>query len=273
MSIITQEFLQNRPLSFSALKEFLRSPMHFKYYMTTPAKSRKLPPAMANAMAMGKLIDCLILTPDNFEKKFAVHSFNIYSYSDKPKYEIFCDNNKGKIIVTKEDHEKALMIRDAALSNPESSKVFNRIEQTQKEYRWTDEETGLPCIAYTDAEGKNLTAELKSTQNASPKSFEKDAYNFNYPFQTGFYKEAQIACNVSSNETKYIVIEKEAPYGVAVYTPTPEYIELGRKMFRQTLRDFKVCLDNNAFDQGYEYWAGSGESLTLDLPAWAKKRY
>lgn len=272
--LITLEFLQKRPISFSSLKEFLRSPMHFKYFMTTPARSKKLPPAVATALAMGKLIDYLILTPEKFDEKFAVHSFNIYSYADKPKFEIFCEMNKGKMLVTKDDYEKALMIKASVLANTEARKILDKVTQTQREYRWTDEETGLPCIAYTDAECDNvITAELKSTQNASPKSFEKDAYNFLYPFQTGFYKEAQMMCNRVSKNYKYIVVEKEAPWGVAVYTPSDDYIEAGRKMFRETIRDFKVCLDNQQFDCGYEYLAGSSGSLILDLPPWAKKRY
>lgn len=274
MSEITLEFLKKRPVSFSSLKEFLRSPMHFKYYMTTPSRAKKLPPAVATAMAMGKIIDCLLLTPEKFEDKFAVHSFNVWSYSDKPKFEIFCENNKGKWLVTKDDYEKALMIKASVHANTEAKKILDRVTQTQREYKWTDEETGIPLIAFTDAECDNIiTAELKSTINASPKSFEKDAYNFLYPFQTGFYKEAQFACKRVSKNYKYIVVEREAPHGVAVYTPTEEYIESGRKMFRETIRDFKVCLDNQMFDAGYEYWAGSSGSLILDLPPWAKKKY
>lgn len=272
--LITLEFLRNRPISFSSLKEFMRSPMHFKYFMTTPSRAKKLPPATATALAMGKLIDCLILTPDKFDSMFAVHSFNVWSFSDKPKFEIFCELNKGKLLVTKDEYEKALMIKESVMSNRDARKILDRVTQTQREYRWIDEETGIPCIAYTDAECDNIiTAELKSTQNASPKSFEKDAYNFLYPFQTGFYKEAQFMCNRVSKEYKYIVVEKELPFGVAVYTPTEAYIESGRKMFRETIRDFKMCLDNQQFDAGYEYWAGSSGSLTLDLPPWAKKRY
>lgn len=267
MSIkIDINFLQNRPVSFSALSQFIRSPKHYKHFLTGPRKKTPY-------YAMGSAIDCILLSEETFKKRFAVHpNYNPWTFDGKSMLEIFEMENKGKIIISKDEYEIALAIKASIHENPETSKLFNRITDTQVEYKWVDEETGIPCIAYTDGEGEDLTIELKSTKNASQNSFMKDAFNFNYHFQTGFYKEAQRACGHVSRDYRYIVAEKEPPFGVAVYTPTPDYIEAGRKMFRKTLRDFQFCLERDLFDSGYEFYGG-GEDLVLDLPPWARKQY
>lgn len=71
-----------------------------------------------------------------------------------------------------------------------------------------------------------------------------------------------------------MILSKNIFSMVAVYTPTKDYIEAGKKVFRKTMKDFKYCLDNDLFDSGYEFWSGSSDSgLILDLPPWARKQY
>lgn len=261
------EFLKNRPVSFSALRHFVRSPKHYKHYLFGPRKK-------SPALTMGSAIDCLLLTEEKFKERFAIHpNYNQWTFDGKAMLEIFALENPGKILISKDEHGTVLLIKEAVMENSETRKVFDRITRTQTEYKWIDEETGIPCIAYTDAEGEDLTVELKSSRDASQNSFIKDAFNFGYHFQTGTYKIGQEACKRITKDYRYIVVEKEQPFSTAVYTPSPEYIEAGRKKFRNALRDFKYCLDNDLFDCSYEFWAGSNEALILDLPPWAKKKY
>lgn len=265
---IDLEYLKNRPVSYSALQHFVRSPKHYLHYLTGPRKK-------SPALALGSAVDCMLLPTVEFEKRFAVHpNYNPWTFDGKAMLEIFAQDNPGKILISKDEYEKATMMKNAVLENDEARNILEQITDFQKELRWIDEETGIPCLAYLDGIGKDITAELKTAKDASQTSFMRDAFNFGYHFQTGIYKIGQASTNCLTKNYRYIVVEKELPFAVAIYEPTKDYVEAGKKIFRKVLKDFKYCMDNDLFESGYGFWAGNDEKvLSLDLPPWSKKQF
>lgn len=257
-SDITFDFLKKRPLSNSSLKSFKRSPLHYIHYLNSYSKSTP-------AQVLGNLIDCLILTPDDFENKFSISPYiNRRTNQGKEDYAKFNQFSKGKIIATQDQLNTALKVKDSVFKNREAMLVLNNITSTQKRVEWVDEETQLPCVAMLDGLGDEYVLELKTSIDASPSSFIKSAFDYQYHLQASIYSEC------TKKPVNFIVVENNEPYGVCVYKPTYDFIALGKQMFRQLLRDFKYCIELSGFDKGYE-WRTQGYQ-TLDIPKYAKKQ-
>ena len=80
---VTKELLQQRPLSFSSLKEFIRSPRHYVNYLTRERKQTE-------AMLFGAICHKLILEPQDFEKEYIIEpEFNKRTNQGKDDYAAF----------------------------------------------------------------------------------------------------------------------------------------------------------------------------------------
>jgi hypothetical protein len=72
---------------------------------------------------------------------------------------------------------------------------------------------------------------------------------------------------VSSKPIKYLIIETKAPYDSYIANASTEYIEKGQKLLSSVLEKFDKCMNENAWNKGYEYHSGE---ICIDLPSWAK---
>jgi len=64
--MITIETLRERPLSYSSIKEFAKSPKHYVYYV----HNRSAP---SKAMDLGTLIHALLMYPQKTAEMFAIY--------------------------------------------------------------------------------------------------------------------------------------------------------------------------------------------------------
>lgn len=260
---IDANFLERRPLSYSSLKMFKRSPIHFIKYFTSKPKP-------SPALIFGSAVDCLLLTPDLFNDKFVLANINIYTKDGKNTFEEYF--KKGITVIGDNDYERAKLAAESVKTNIISKQIYDNITQTQRQLKWRDLETDLPMVAYLDADFDDEIVELKTSQNADPNTFGRDAYNFDYPLQAAMYNMGYMHCKGRRpKKYRYIVVESNEPYGVAVFKPTEEYFEYGDQELRKLLKEFKSCYDNKMFDSGYEYRSPEDGYFQLDLPAWAKR--
>lgn len=291
---ITLDSIKARPLSYSSLKHFKRSPMHFAEYRG------RLDQEETAALIFGNLLDCLLLTPWEFDNRYTVAVRPIKNappalllkYVGREKYDAYkielekaekefkekmdkynaLINDASRIIVTQGDVDKAKAMCEAIRKNPTARKMIERVTEVQVERRWVDKKTGLPVLCRMDGSGEDLIFELKTAANADPEEFYKDAYKFQYPLQCGMELESFRVKN-KFPQFWYIVIEKTAPYGVSVFQPTDDYIELGKLEYRSYMDSFKYCLDNDKFTEGYEFKSSRADKThALDLPPWARQR-
>ncbi len=87
---ITRETLLERPLSFSSIKQFIRSPQHYIQYLTQERKQ-------TDAMLLGSVVHNLILQPEKFNDNFAVEpEFNKRTNQGKEDYQKFLDTMTEK---------------------------------------------------------------------------------------------------------------------------------------------------------------------------------
>lgn len=278
---LTMEDLEQRPLSYSSLKEFMRSPLHFIYY-----RQRKR--IMTPALIMGTLVDVLILTPDEYESRFVVmpvdaprrpSSSQLNAKKPSPEttaaiawWEDFHKEHGHKLIISQEDLEQATAMKTAVFTNEDAMYYLSQIEKTQLKLNWTDKDTGLPMVSIPDGVGECLVS-LKTTADASPSEFQRSAFTFNYHIQSAIELEGLKKTKAAFPDVYYIVVEKSEPYGVSVLKADKNFLNLGAKKFDHAKKEFKMCLDQKRFHEGYEFRARTLERKYhhLELPGWAMK--
>lgn len=272
---ITKEFIETRPLSYSSLKAFLRSPQHYVHYISTQKSATP-------AMEFGSLIDCLILTPDKFEEKYLVtEKIDRRTKEGKAKEEEFIlaeakfheENGYSKKRIDEKQLEEAKQIVLKVNQDENARDILSLITQTQYKIDYRDKETDLPYIGYVDAigekDGKPIIVELKTCQDASENEFSRDAFYLHYYLQCAGYLEGIARKKGIFPDFYYLVVETNAPYGVNVIKAPSDYIQYGKEKLRGLFDDFKFCLDNNFFDKSYSFKSLVGYNQ-LTVPGWVK---
>ena len=177
--MITLQQLQERPLSYSSLKEFAKSPRHYLDYLN---RKKETTPAMQ----FGSMVHCLLLQPDKFDSQFAIMpTIDKRTKEGKEAYNKFLEGAVGLDVVMENDYNDAKAITDNVLSNPELAKYI--INCHQFEYEFRAEMWGLPIRGFFDGVSKDYILEVKTTMDASPDNLMRDFYNRQYHMQAGLY--------------------------------------------------------------------------------------
>jgi exodeoxyribonuclease VIII len=137
---------------------------------------------------------------------------------------------------------------------------------TEHCYFWRDAETGLECKARPDyLRADNIYIDLKTTDDASHEEFSRSVAKWAYFRQAAFYTDGlKAATGRDLAGCVLIAVEKEPPYGVAVYVLDDTAIEFGRLKYKQALYTIAECRKRNE-------WPGyPTETQTIVLPGWMK---
>lgn len=255
---VTQELLQNRPLSFSSLKEFMRSPQHYVKYLASDRKQTE-------AMLFGAICHKLILEPQDFDNEYIIEpELDKRTKQGKEDYAAFIAKitEQNLTAVPPATYEKAVELTKS-LSN---SVTYNYVKSlNSKEERFDMyHETSLPVCGYIDGVAKTYNLEIKIVSSADTDDIMRDFYKMKYHLQAGIYNW------VNGKPIYYLVVENSYPYLSKVFKASDEYIAEGKRLFNKAMRDFAFCLDMDNFSAGYEFYEGK-EPLELTLPGWAKK--
>ena len=255
---ISREFLSERPLSFSSLKHFIVSPRHYVRYITAPKKTTE-------AMLLGSVIHCMILTPDEFDKKYIIEpELDKRTKVGKEDYANFLQKIEGKglepistgLFVTAKEITTQFMYASGYRFVKDSG---NREEKFLKRHS-----SGLDVSGYIDALSDDYVVELKTVQSCAQEDVMRSFHKMMYPLQAAIYHW------VTGKRVLYITLETNPPYLSRVFIASDDYLAYGTKIFNKAMLDFNFCLDMGMFDCGYEFYGGD-EPLLLDLPGWAKK--
>ena len=237
----------NTRLSYSSLKAFAKSPNHYLLY-----KQRKMKPTPA--MQLGSIADCLVLTPERFEREYSVlPEIDRRTKTGKAIYDTFLEDAQGKELVKMETYREAKSIADAVIHHREAIELL----QGQKQVELSGEIHGIEFRGFADAVNSNSVIDLKTTQDASPSAFQKQAYNLMYHLQCAIYLELSGAKNFF-----WVAVENKAPHNVAIYAPDQDFKDRGKELL------YDLCERFKAWDGTHESYSQQIEILTL--PNWAK---
>lgn len=269
---ITPEFLQERPLSYSALKEFRKSPKHYQMYL-------KRPRIQTDAMLNGSVVDTLLLEPEKFEGRYLV--------ADKPEQRsnawkeewarVIAEAGEKTVIPT-HVYENAMRQVESVMAHPIAGAMIERKRKTQVRIKWTHKATGLPMIGYVDLETEaweSLTiVDLKTGKSSDPEDFIRDAGRMDYHLQVGAYLDGYPRCYFRIPNFAFIVVENDEPYNVSVFFADAKYLHMAKDEFHGTMNAFKYCMDNDLWKQGYDFrMFGTREYFEMTVPKFLSVKF
>jgi len=230
--------------------------------MDCPAKAR-LPYPESPAMALGSLVHCAVLEPEELDARYAVAPLvDRRTKEGKEEYAKFLAEAEGKEVVKSEDMDTALGIQRAVRMH---SMAYELTADSQKEMAafWKDGRTGEAMKGKADILGSNFIADLKTCRNASPGAFAKSCADFKYHWQAAHYMRG-----FDKEQFYFIAVESKPPFVVEVYQLDELSLDVGRT-------EIDAATDRYIEVQEYADWnAGYTDeevSHTIGLPAWALK--
>jgi exodeoxyribonuclease VIII len=210
---MTLEDLKSRPLSYSSLKEFAKSPIHYINYLT---KERKDSPELI----FGSALHCILLTPDLFNDQFVIsRKFDLRKSADKDEYAALLvdatDNNKK--IIQDDMHTDLINLTNLVKDNKEFADIINNATSICIETKQYKELFGIPFVYIKDIETSDMTIDIKTVQNGSIEALNKDFFNYDYPLQAAIY----------GGNFHFYVVEKNPPFYNGLISVDKRWIDYG----------------------------------------------
>lgn len=260
-SVAWQTYARWNAANHSTLRHFGRSAAHAQYRMTHPDES--------DAKDRGATTHVAVLEPDRFVAQYvAAPRIDKRYKTGKEEWAAFQADNAGKAIVPAEEYELAGAMAAAVWRHPTAAELL-RGGLKEVSIAWQDTDTGVPCKARLDQVGKlggwPFIVDLKTSRNASRRSFERDVYNFGYYQQAAMYLDGANTVRPHERKFAFVVVESEPPHCVAVYELDEDAIRLGRDDYKAHLRAYLECVKSGD-------WPGYPDGMDLvSVPTWAFK--
>lgn len=108
-----------------------------------------------------------------------------------------------------------------------------------------------------------MIIDLKTTVDA--RDFQRSVFNYGYDIQAALYLDAAKAIDGLERKFVWVVVEKEAPYGVQVFEASDEVIQRGRSLYQKAIQIYQDCA-------ALDVWPSYSTAIqTLELPKWLKE--
>lgn len=248
---VTERCTPDYSISSSDIREFALCPAKYKSGAEEDVES--------NSLLFGSLLDCLLLTPQQFDSRFAVQP---ETYEDakgvvKPftKQSNTCKQwiaeQGDKTIITL---DKLAEVNEAIAKINEDETIASFIKQSDAQVfisaTWKDEGTGLEIpvkalidlLPREDSEYSSCVADLKSTRDASPINFNRSVFSFGYHIQAAFYLDMINAVNESRDTFCFIVQENKKPFQSGKRVLHVDFLDMGRNEYQSALSNYCKCL-------------------------------
>ena len=256
--------------SKSGLDLIHRSPLHYK--AARDARESGEEREETAAQRIGTALHALILEPEVFAANYVVApKVDRRTKDGKATWEAFQAANEGKEYLTDAELDQLQAMDASVHAHPAASALlFGAEGVAERSAYWIDEKTGLLCRCRPDFwRHDGIVVDLKSTEDAAQEAFSRSVANWRYYVQHPFYLDG---CAEAIRQAKlkilppaafaFVVVEKKAPYAVAVYVLDPASVELGRLEYRHDL-------DRLAHARKTGIWPGYGDAVqTIGVPQW-----
>jgi hypothetical protein len=157
---------------------------------------------------------------------------------------------------------------EAVLAHPTARTLLETEGIREASVFATDPATGVDMRARFDhlptGDGPVTAVDLKTTAGrADPRGFAKSAAAYGYEVQEAHYLDTlAIARGHRNADMVFVVVEKEAPYFVAVQQLDEQFAEIGRAKAQKAREVYRECLDSGV-------WPAYPTDITpVSPPAW-----
>lgn len=251
-----EEYHRRSELSNSGLNNLIeKSPGHFKYCLENP-------PEQTPAMALGTIVHTAILEPERFlDTHVAMPECDRRTKAGKEFYETFLINNHGKTVMAADVYHQVFGMIGSVMAHTMASAI---LRDNHNELSFFGELNGVKMRCRPDILRQgNLLADLKTTDDASFKGFQKSFANFNYHRQAAVYTDLVSQVTGEKYDTFTIIaVEKKPPYAVQVFAIDEASLDKGREEYQLGLAKYRECLLTNKWP------LYADEVVPLNLPSW-----
>ena len=254
-------------VSPSMLKEFARCPSRWKAgYQGRETESKNF----------GSLVDCLLLTPDQFHKRYAIQPKTYASDGKKGadpetkpwntnsntcKAWVAAAKSKGQLSISEDDANEANAACVRLLADPLIEAWQEACDkQVWVAGEWLDEATELVapvrCLLdyapRNDTEFANCLGDLKSSTSGDLRFFQRQVYQMGYHIQAAFDLELfNQATKESRDHWCFIGVENYHPYEPFKRMLDFSFIEIGKNQVVAALRRYCQCIKTGVWP-GYD---------------------
>lgn len=182
-----EEYFALKAISASQIKQYDKGAYWF--WKSSPFNPEKAPEKASDALAFGKLCHCMLLEPDEVEKRFMVVDFG--KTRTTKKYAEAVAQYPGKEIINEAEMYQAEKMIYEIGQHPLASRIIAGAT-AEMPYTWTDKETGLPCKCKIDAikRTKNGIVVIDYKTSSDIQSVLNWPQKLQYPLQAEFYSQA-----------------------------------------------------------------------------------
>lgn len=244
-----EEYSKNSAISNSDLGMALRTLAHYKLHKEMQSKGIE-GDSESEAKMLGHLLHELVLEPNkNTLKKIAIRPDDL-SFRTKEGKE-WRDSNKNKYILTKEQKNILINMRDSIWSHPRA-KLFITNGKSEQSIFVKDQETGLNLkgrIDFLPSNDSNLCVDLKTAMDSSKEGFQKAIGRYRYFRQASFYLDLCSKIEGLSPRTVFaiIAVEKTPPFATNIFILEDSAIEAGRLEYKMLLNKVANAIKENKF--------------------------
>lgn len=243
-----------------------KSPLHYWHRYLNPNRE---PTEKTTFMKRGTATHIAILQPEQFENLVVCGlDCDKRSKENKARWADFELEHADKTIITKDQWDNILPLRDRVWSHPEASRLLTNIVAEQSIFGMLDipdgeggyvhdSETGevkkalVKCQPDALARDFSYLLDLKSTDDANQTVFGRKAGNYRYPVQPAWYsKVLECALGRSPSVCAFLVFEPEPPYALAIYYVEEVDLLLG---WQAAERDFAMIERHRALNWWPDY--------------------
>ena len=260
-----------KALSASQIKAFDKS--KYEFWKQSPFNPDKAPDKETDALIFGKLAHCILLEPEEFNKRFLVMDWGAKTRGtkyDKAKFE-----NPGKTIVSPEEYDKAVKMLANVRNHPLAREIIKGA-MCEVPFTWMDELTGLPCKCKIDAL-KNTRSGLVvidyKTSSDIP-GLLRWAEKLQYPLQDAFYCEG-VKAKYGQEPVEFVFIvqsNKENEEDViAVVNVDYDSRLAAHDILQERKLQIKDCLDRWEKTHDKFVWSDYPERVTMGYSNWYLK--
>lgn len=247
-------------ISSSGLKALLRSPAHYAAYLASPPDS--------DVLRKGRAIHSYVLERESFQKEFAVApEVDRRTTGGKQTWEQFLGSLDGRTVITSFDFELCQKIWLSIQANDLARQaLLSEGGMNETAVFWKDTETGVLCKAKADRILNDVIFDLKTTQDAQPREFQRSVALYGYHLSAAFYVDGFQTVLEKTPEFSWVAVEKADPHGIAFYAASPEALDIGRAEYAAALRAYQEFLKPRASGEPVPGYPQRIEMMSL--PAW-----
>ena len=244
--------------SSTTLRKVLVSPKKYLHDKTAESVPTK-------AMEEGTAVHTFFLENELFKNRYC---FKPKAFNGRTKEGKQWIEEHGHLnILPAEWEENLIHMNHSFLDSP--AKIIYDIKGLTELSYFSEDFCGIKAKCRPDwiSSDGHTVVDLKTTQDASPKGFQKSIANFGYHIQSSFYMRVLQNLDIPVKEFIFIAIEKTAPFCVGVYRASMEMLEEGNKKVDEAINQILWCKENDSYP---DYTPNEIE--TISLPPWMTKK-